>query len=81
MTDLVVVPQPGDPHARPDTDADTERICGHCRTPMRGYARLGDIWLCHPDDGLDCYRMVTLYGHGAPCFPCASIHYQGADRD
>ena len=70
MTDLV--PQPGDPLAR---------LCGHCRQPMRGYAQLGDIWLCHPDEGLDCYRLVTLYGHPVPCFPCASIHHQGDGDD
>jgi hypothetical protein len=47
-------------------------ICGHCGGPLRGYATLGNIKLCHPDEGMDCYRLVTLYGHGAPCViqPC-----------
>ncbi len=46
--------------------------CGHCGGPQRGYAALGDTPLCHPDGGLDCYRLVTVYGHGAPCItqPC-----------
>jgi hypothetical protein len=43
------------------------RICGHCQRPMRGHASTGGVWLCHPDDGMDCYTLVTLYGHGAPC--------------
>lgn len=43
------------------------RICGHCQRPMRGMASAGSTWLCHPDDGMDCYRLVTLYGHRVPC--------------
>jgi transcriptional regulator with XRE-family HTH domain len=47
-------------------------VCGHCGGSLRGYASLGDVKLCHPDDGMDCYRLVTVYGHGAPCItqPC-----------
>jgi hypothetical protein len=43
------------------------RICGHCEQPMRGMASKGDTWLCHPDEGIDCYRLVTVYGHATPC--------------
>lgn len=46
------------------------RICGHCCEVMRGYASLGDTWLCHPDDGLDCYTAVTLHKHGMRCTIC-----------
>lgn len=46
------------------------RICGHCRQVMRGYASKGDMWLCHPDEGLDCYTAVTLHGHGERCTIC-----------
>ena len=31
---------------------------------------MDEAWLCHPDDGLDCYRMVTLYHHATPCGQC-----------
>jgi len=48
------------------------RTCGHCRQPMRGYASHNNIWLCHPDEGLDCYRLVTVFAHPVPCFQCAS---------
>lgn len=46
---------------------DNARICGHCRQPMRGYASAHGTWLCHPDDGMDCYRLVTVYRHEMPC--------------
>jgi hypothetical protein len=51
-------------------------ICGHCGEPQRGYASLWGIPLCHPDEGLDCYRLVTVHGHGAPCLtqPCYDPH-------
>ena len=57
------------------------RICGHCREEMRGFASAGDTWLCHPDEGLDCYRLVTVYKHAMPCFPCASVHYDEGVED
>lgn len=41
--------------------------CAHCRGPQIGYAAKGEDLLCHPDYGLDCYRLVTVYGHGMPC--------------
>lgn len=41
--------------------------CGHCLGPLRGYGASGDTKLCHPDDGLDCYALVTLSGHQTPC--------------
>lgn len=39
------------------------KICAHCVDEMRGYAMAGDRWLCHPDEGQDCYRLVTVWGH------------------
>ncbi len=45
--------------------------CAHCSYPPTGVAR---IWrdgtsrvLCHPDIGLDCYDLVTVWGHTMPC--------------
>jgi hypothetical protein len=55
--------------------------CGHCLGPMRGHAAIsdasGETWLCHPDQGLDCYRLVTLYGHPTPCATCGTRGSQG----
>lgn len=42
-------------------------ICGHCGGPLRGYGSAGGVKLCHPDNGLDCYSLVTLSGHTTPC--------------
>lgn len=40
--------------------------CDHCGREQRGYAHLyregKNYALCHPDEGLDCYRLVTVYG-------------------
>lgn len=40
--------------------------CDHCGREQRGYAQLyregKNYALCHPDEGLDCYRLVTVYG-------------------
>lgn len=40
--------------------------CAHCGRPGPMHASLlrgGRTFpLCHPDDGLDCYRLVTVYG-------------------
>lgn len=42
------------------------RNCDHCGREQRGYAHLyregKNHALCHPDEGLDCYRLVTMYG-------------------
>lgn len=43
------------------------RTCAHCLHDMRGFASVGDDYLCHPDVGLDCYRLVTVHGHELPC--------------
>jgi hypothetical protein len=52
------------------TDPTRDRICGLCGNPIRGLASVtvGEqvVWLCHPDDGPDCYTLWTLYGH-RPC--------------
>lgn len=42
-------------------------MCGHCGEQMRGHASISDAngvaWLCHPDEGQDCYHLVTVWGH------------------
>lgn len=38
-----------------------ERICAYCHQPMQGVASAGNEWLCHPNDGLDYYRLVTIH--------------------
>jgi hypothetical protein len=49
----------------------TARLCGHCSQPQRGFASVtyagAPMPLCHPDDGPDCYRLVTVYHHPTPC--------------
>ena len=51
--------------------ANETRICAHCGGPMRGVASLTrdgeQHWLCHPDDGIDCYFRVTVLGHALDC--------------
>lgn len=44
--------------------------CAHCAHDLDGSASVGDSPLCHPGDGLDCYRLVTIYGHAMPCTEC-----------
>lgn len=57
--------------------------CAHCGGPMRGSAGLQWMGvagstplrfdLCHPPDvGMDCYRLVTVYGHQIVDCPCVS---------
>ena len=51
--------------------------CSHCLGPMRGSASVtlvdGTYRLCHPDVGLDCYRLVTLYQHPvSDCHHCTA---------
>lgn len=45
-------------------------LCAHCLLEPRGYATGGDDRLCHPDTGIDCYRLVTVYHHPTPCQHC-----------
>jgi dCTP deaminase len=45
-------------------------ICAHCGREIRGLAAVNDNYLCHPDDGMDCYRLVTVYNHAMPCTSC-----------
>jgi hypothetical protein len=56
-----------DPAETGDPDDHGEIICAHCRRPQQGLAgvSLSGIYypLCHPDEGLDCYRLVTVYRH------------------
>ena len=37
---------------------------------MDGYAFLNDTALCHPDEGMDCYHLATVYRHPLPCRDC-----------
>jgi len=38
--------------------------CAHCGYEQRGSADVNGVPLCHEDSlGLDCYRLVTVYGH------------------
>ncbi len=45
--------------------------CGHCRSQQVGSAAKDGTPLCHPDDGPDCYRLVTVYGHALDGSCCA----------
>lgn len=38
------------------------KICAHCGNSLRGYGSVNSSYLCHPDVGMDCYRLVTVYG-------------------
>ena len=44
--------------------------CAHCLGVQVGFAGIGDQVLCHPDYGIDCYRLVTIYSHAMPCPAC-----------
>lgn len=39
--------------------------CGYCLAWRGGSAAIttdsGTVYLCHPDQGQDCYRLVTVY--------------------
>lgn len=48
--------------------------CAHCERPMNDYAGgtsrgYHNEMLCHPNakNRPDCYRLVTIYKHPAPC--------------
>lgn len=50
--------------------------CAHCRGQRYGHATAynglgGRVKLCHPDEGMDCYRLVTIYRHSLPCLQCS----------
>lgn len=49
--------------------------CSHCQCIMRGSAGLTldgvHYPLCHPDEGMDCYRLVTVYKHPVVGCSCA----------
>lgn len=51
----------------------SEHPCAHCHGTLRGYGSINDDLLCHPDDGLDCYRLVTVYHHTRPCRTCVDV--------
>ena len=45
-------------------------LCGHCGFERLGLASVNDQYLCHPDYGMNCYRLVTVYDHPMPCECC-----------
>lgn len=53
--------------------------CVHCRRPADGYASSEAGRLCHPDNGLDCYHLVTVYKHPTPCV-CRDALLVSGDR-
>lgn len=56
------------------------KTCAHCGNPMQGSAGLTlantHYYLCHPDTGMDCYRLVTVFQHPVSNCPCTG--YNGA---
>lgn len=66
----------GNPDAVFEANPDLFKICGHCGKPVKGHASAAKEWLCHPDEGVDCYRLVTVYDHPADakgdCDQCKS---------
>lgn len=51
--------------------------CEHCTGVVLGYATVyfdGKSYsVCHPNTGLDCYKLVTLYHHGSQCYCCREV--------
>lgn len=49
----------------------TGEQCGHCQGPQIGHSNVFEgkqrVPLCHPDYGMDCYHLVTVYRHSIPC--------------
>lgn len=41
--------------------------CGHCGKPVHLGGAVGATRLCHPDEDMDCYHLVTVYKHPMPC--------------
>ena|SRR5688500_5123412 len=46
--------------------------CEHCGGRRVGYGVVAGKKVCHPDIGMDCYHLVTVYGHEMPCKTCVS---------
>lgn len=44
-----------------DPEQFTDNYCDLCLSPQRGSANAYGMNLCHPSDGIDCYRIVTVY--------------------
>jgi hypothetical protein len=55
-----------------DLPEDLQR-CHHCWGPVKGWASFDGNALCHPDFGLDCYHLVTVYDHEMACPQCVDI--------
>ncbi len=49
---------------------DDDATCGHCLGAVVGAAFVDQDVLCHTDEGMDCYRLVTVYRHPMPCRGC-----------
>jgi hypothetical protein len=58
-------------------------LCTHCGKPQVGAAgvQLNDQFfdLCHPDQGTDCYRLVTIYHH--PIVDCLCMSPLNEEHD
>jgi hypothetical protein len=39
----------------------SDRACAHCGKVGETYGQLNSSPLCHPNVGMDCYRLVTIY--------------------
>lgn len=51
------------------------QACAHCGTKLQdqGSGFVRDQPVCHPDVGMDCYRLVTVYDHPLPCRACRAV--------
>jgi hypothetical protein len=52
---------------------DRQDACAHCTHGLRGTGHIDGNPVCHPEHGLDCYLLVTAYGHALPCPACRAI--------
>lgn len=63
----------------------SDRICGHCGGELNGFGFAGGFELCHTGTDpawampLDCYRLVTVYGHQADG-TCCRIQWRGPEN-
>lgn len=51
--------------------------CVHCSGIVLGYSTLDvdnkTYRVCHPNTGLDCYKLMTVYSHDRWCFACTDV--------
>jgi hypothetical protein len=57
--------------------ATMDKRCQHCSGIVIGHATVyfddKSYPVCHPNTGLDCYKLVTIYNHTRWCFPCTDV--------